>query len=68
MLKLSNQFPQLKMNATLLCNGSWVHAGCLRQHGQENEVIITLQLSMSITKAEEEIVGVSVKLTQAMRP
>ena len=55
------------MNATLLCNGSWVHAGCLRQHGQENEVIITLQLSMSIAKTEE-IMGVSVKLTQAMRP
>ena len=53
--------------ATSLCNGSWVHTGSLRQHGQENQVIITLQLSMDIATMEEEIVGVSVRLNQAMR-
>ena len=30
-------------------------------------MIITLQLSMSITTVEEEIVGTSVRLNQAMR-
>ena len=53
--------------ATLLCNGSWVLTGSLRQHGQENQVIIALQLFMSIATKEEEFVGVSVRLNQAMR-
>ena len=40
---------------------SWVCTGYLtRQRGQENQVIITLQLSMSIATMEEEIVGVSI--------
>ena len=47
-----------------MCNGSWVRAGSLTQHGQE---IITLQLFMSVATMEEEIVGVSVRLNQAMR-
>ena len=51
----------------LLCNGSWIRVGSIQQHGQANEVIITLQLSMSIATIEEEIVGVSVRLNQAMR-
>ena len=46
---------------------AWVRIRSLRQHGQENQVIITLHLSMSITTMEEEIVGVSVRLNQAMR-
>ena len=38
---------------------SWVCTGYLtRQRGQENQVIITLQLSMSIATMEEEIVCV----------
>ena len=51
----------------LLCNGSWIRARSIRQHGQENLVIITLQLSLSIATMEEEIVGGSVRLNQAMR-
>ena len=38
----------------------------LRQHGQENQVIMSQQLSMPIATMEEEIVGVSVRLNQAM--
>ena len=52
---------------TLLCNDSWVCDGSLGQHGQKNEVIITLQLSMTNETTEEEIVSVSVRLNQAMR-
>ena len=50
-----------------LCNGSWVRARSLRQHDQENQVIITLQLSVPIVTMEEEIVGVNVRLNKAMR-
>ena len=49
---------------------SWVCTGYLtRQRGQENQVIITLQLSMSIATMEEEIVCVCVimRLNLAMR-
>ena len=67
-LRSYNEAVFFLFKATLLCiNGSWVHTGSLRQHGQENKVIITLQLSMSIATMEEEIVGVSVRLNQAMR-
>ena len=67
-LKSCNEAVFFLFQATLLCiNASWVRARSLRQHGQENKVIVTLQLSMSIATMEEEIVGVSVRLNQAMR-
>ena len=47
---------------------SWVCTGSLTRHrGQENQVISTLQLSMSIATMEEEIVGVIMRLNLAMR-
>ena len=61
---------ELLFQATLLCtNGSYVCAGSLRQsnHGQDNQVIITLQLPMSIATMEEENMGVNGRLNQAMR-
>ena len=36
-------------------------------YGQDNQVIITLQLPMSIATMEEENVGVSERLNQPMR-
>ena len=67
-LKSYNEAVIFLFHATLLCiNGSWVRDRSLRQHGPENKVIITLQLSMSNATMEEEIVGVSVRLNQAMR-
>ena len=42
-------------------SNSWVCTGSLtRQRGQQNQVIITLQLFMSFATMEEEIVGVSI--------
>ena len=43
-----------------LRDGSWVH-GSLRQHGQENQVVNTPQLFMSIATMEGEIVDVNVR-------
>ena len=63
-----NEAVSFLIQVTLGCNGSWFRAGSLRQHGQENQVIITLKLCMYIATMEEEIVGANnVRLKQAMR-
>ena len=49
-----------------LHDGSWVH-GSLGQHGQGNQMVNTLQLSMSIATMEGEIVDVNVRLNQVMK-
>ena len=61
---------ELLFQSTLLCtNGSWVCAGSLTQpsYGQDNQVIIILQLPMSVATVEEENVGVSGRLNQPTR-
>ena len=64
-MKLFPVYKKLPIMLCQLCNGSWVD-GSLRQHGQENEVINILQLSMSIVM-EGEIVDVNGRLKQVVR-
>ena len=52
--KWSFYFFCVQATSCQLCDGSWVH----RQRGQENQVIITLQLSVFIAIIEKENINI----------